>query len=138
MGKQKLCVDTSKILDETKEVSTNGRRLGGAVSSFVPCNCVGEWRGMHEKLKKVSKNIGGEKVWQKVAGLLALACRREDGEVFFSAREEQIRALERSSAMRESLLEVLSADIAQSLRTCEERPVGVKASEVSYVASGRG
>ena len=56
---------------------------------------------MHEKLK-VSK-IGAKEAWRQNAGL-GLSYNKEDREAFFTAKEVQIRAFERGSAMREKLV----------------------------------
>ena len=75
-----------------------------------------------------------KKAGNKVAGTGKPANSEENWEVFFSAEEEKMRAFERRLAMRDSLVEVWIVDIAQSLRTCEERQVVLGASEVSYVS----
>ena len=59
---------------------------------------------------------------------------QEDGEDFFSAKEEQIRAFQRRFVMRQSLFEVWNVDIGQTQRICEERQEEVGASHVSYVS----
>ena len=81
-------------------------------------------------MKQVSKNIGVKKV-ENFGKKLA---SRKDGAVFSSTQEEQIRAYERRSAMRESLQEVWDVDIAQALRIFEDRQVVVGSSDFSHVS----
>ena len=59
---------------------------------------------------------------------------RED---FFSAKEEQVRAFDRRSALRERLLTVWRVDSHQGLRRCEDRQSEVGAAEVSCVSLDR-
>ena len=72
---------------------------------------IGMW-GSGERHAPVSKNTGMRNVVSTVASLGKLACREEDSEVFFSTKEEQIRDVERMSAMRESLFEDWNVHIA--------------------------
>ena len=53
--------------------------------------------------------------------------------VFFSAKEEQVQAFDRRSALCESLVSIWRVDVYQALRMCQDRKVEVDASEVTHV-----
>ena len=61
---------------------------------------------MHATLKDISMCNGVKKAGQRVAGWGKLAWRNEEGQSFFSDREEPITSYERRSGIRERLLEV--------------------------------
>ena len=79
-----------------------------------------EWIERRETTKKNGVTSAG----QRIAG--------EGGtltEGSFPAKEEQVQAFHRRSALRESLMSVWRVDINQALRVCEERQAEVGASD---------
>ena len=56
---------------------------------------------MHEKLKELAGKIWLEMAEPKVAGLGAVACRKTSKESSLSAKDEQERAFNRRSELRE-------------------------------------
>ena len=105
------------------EASSDGRRWSGDLSGPLPSDWCGRVERHARQAERGLEAIFSDK-WQD-RGLLAwTAHRTEESEVFFSAEDDPIRALERMSAMRESVLEVWNVDIAQALRFLRGRERG--------------
>ena len=73
-----------------------------------------------------------KKAGRKAAGLEEVTERRS-----LLAKEEQVQAIGRRSALRESLLSIWRVDINQALRMCDGRQVEVDASKASYTSWDR-
>ena len=76
-----------------------------------------EWTELHEQVKSLQKKIGVKKAGQSVAGLGKVAWRKTQEESF-SAKDEQVQAFDRRSAVRESLLSLWKVDINQAFCMC--------------------
>ena len=72
-----------------------------------------------------------EKSGQKVAGVGKVARRSAQEEPSFLAKDEQVRAFGRRSALRGSLPPLWQPDINQDLQVCENQQTQIDASETS-------
>ena len=92
---------------------------------------------MHEKWKEVCKTD-----WSKESrtegSLSGQGSMAENArESFFSAKDEQVQASDRRSALRESLLSLWQVDVNQTLRVCEGGQAQLEAPEASCVSYDR-
>ena len=96
-----------------------------------------EWTEMHERLQELCWKVRVKKAGQRIAGLGRVAWRKTEKEPFSSAKKGLGIAVNRRSALRESLSEAWNVDTHKALRICEEQHVTVEGSEGSYVSLGR-
>ena len=93
----------------------------------------GKWRPQSKKrcgavsgTVSVNQRSGSEGGRIGTDGLESVTERR-----FFPAKEEQMQAFDRRSALREGLWSIWRVDMDQALRMCEDRQDEVDASDVS-------
>ena len=76
--------------------------------------------------------MGVKNAGQRVVGLGKVAWRKTQEESFSSAKDEQVQAFGRRTALRKSLLSLCKVGFNQALRVCEGRQAQVEASEASF------
>ena len=80
-----------------------------------------EWIEMHEQCKSLQTD-GSEESDRRWTGPGKVAWRSTQNEPFFSAKDKQVEAFGRRSALRESLLSLWQVDINQAFQVFEDRP----------------